>query len=75
MVSDEMLAALMDSVAQEDKEALMSMLLSMGAEDKAYFKGYVAGYSEAVRHLQAANQCSDGGDNGVQCPGDGSDAL
>ncbi len=52
MVSDRQLAELMNMATNDDKDALMSMLKTMGAEDKAYFKGYVAGYAEATRHLQ-----------------------
>lgn len=52
MVSDRQLAELMNMATNDDKEALMAMLKTMTGEDKSYFKGYVAGYAEATRHLQ-----------------------
>ena len=55
-MSDRQLAELMDMATNDDKDELMAMLKTMGAEDKAYFKGYVAGYTEATRHLQMSER-------------------
>ena len=54
MLDDRKLAELMDTIDQNDKAQLAAMLLNMTSDDVAYFKGYVAGYSTAVRHLQMA---------------------
>lgn len=56
MVGDRELAELMNMATNDDKDALMAMLKTMTAEDKAYFKGYIAGYSEAVRHMQMSDE-------------------
>ena len=56
MVDDRTLAELMDMATNDDKDALMAMMKTMGPEDKAYFKGYVAGYTEATRHLQMSER-------------------
>ena len=52
MVDDLTLAKMMDMATNDDKLALMAMLKDMSKEDVFYFKGYVAGYVEATRHLQ-----------------------
>lgn len=54
MIDDYKLAQLMDSIDQHDKVQLAEMLKEMSAEDVAYFKGYVQGYSTAAMHLQEA---------------------
>ena len=56
MIGDMELAVLMDSIDRKDKEQLAEMMSRMSAEDVAYFKGYVNGYSTAVVHLQKAAQ-------------------
>lgn len=73
-ISNMKLAELMDSVVNEDKIALKAMLDSMSAEDVAYFKGYVAGYAEAARHLQADSQAFDELSRQVKCSQDGVDS-
>lgn len=51
---DGMLEKAMEMAIEEDKEALEAMFSEMGDGDKAYFRGYVAGYVEAVRHMRLA---------------------
>lgn len=54
MISDEDLAEVMAVIASQDDGRLQSMLRHMTPQDVTYMKGYVAGYAEAVRHLQLA---------------------
>lgn len=52
MINDNDIATLMTMIGDDDQSALTKMLEQMDNEDSAYFKGYVDGYVDAVRHLQ-----------------------
>lgn len=56
MLDDMKLAELMDTIDRRDKVQLAEMLSMMDSEDVAFFKGYIQGYSTAVRHLQMARE-------------------
>ena len=56
MITDQDVQQLMELATSEDKEHLTGILQKMNLEDRRYFDGYVDGYAEAVRHVQAAQK-------------------
>lgn len=48
----------MGYLAEGHHKALEELLASMSSEHRHYFMGYVAGYTEAIRHLTAAEEAA-----------------
>lgn len=55
MVDDRALAEMMAMVGDGDRDALADMLRDMDDVDKAFFRGYIAGYVDGARQAGMAD--------------------
>lgn len=53
-IDEKLVSEAMGYLTEGYQEALNKLLCDMTDDQRSYFLGYVAGYTEAVRHLAAA---------------------